>query len=90
MYNQVLVGKSHGGTDVEKQRCPLAYGCRVVFDPGSKRNPVDIFHDDIGIAALGGSTVVKPRNVGMRKTGEDLSLAREAFNERLRKGTRSD
>jgi hypothetical protein len=75
MDDQALVGEAHRLAHGHEQAQPCRHRLRTRVDV--EQLAVDVFHDEVGMAAGGGATVEQPRDVRVRQTREDLPLARE-------------
>ena len=79
--DQVLVGEVDGRADLPEELQALAHRQLPVVAVLVDRPPLDVLHDEVGAAVLGGAAVEQLGDVRMVEVGEDLALGAEAADD---------
>ncbi len=83
--HEVLVGVLHRGADLPEEDEPVPDRELVAAAEVEQRDALDVLHDEVGLAFLGGAAVEQPRDPGVVERGRDLALVAKAL-QRLRAG----
>ena len=84
MDDQVLVGEVDGRADLPEELEPLVGRQLPLVAILVDRLPLDILHDEVGTAILGGAAVEQLGDVRMVQVSEDLALGAEAADDLVR------
>src|SRR5699024_8828043 len=80
MNDQVFVGISKGFQHLFEQSNPFLKRTAVLTAVLVDGNSGNIFHDNIGIAIVGHSAIIKPGNAPVMQAGQNILFTPEAAN----------
>jgi len=83
MHDQALVRVLHRGADLAEQLDAGSDGQAPCVAVGHQGAPVDLLHDEIGQAVLGGAGVIEAGDQRMLQAGQDLPLGEEAVEDEV-------
>src|SRR5260370_20529192 len=78
MHDQLAVCVLHGGEHLQHELQALSHNQTLAVAVLSERKPFDELERQERLPGGGETSVVEPRNIGVRKRGEDVALASKA------------